>query len=116
MIEIYGIILTDSCANRTFLFLEVEAAFIYVSDKGDCLSEVYMYGFVLRYSLIKLIRVRDWAVFYTGSTARTFVLYNVSGLSNQRYFEVSCLSFYTVNFSIGQYLYIGMPADLDQFR
>jgi hypothetical protein len=116
LIEIYGIILTDSCADRTLLVFEVKAAFIYVSDKGNCLSEVYMDGFILRYPLIKLIRVRYRAVFYTGSTARTFVLYNVSGLSNQRYFEVSCLSFYTVNFSIGQYLYIGMPADLDQFR
>jgi len=116
LIEIYGIILTDSCANRAFLFFKVKAAFIYISDKGDCLSEVYMDGFVLRYFLIKLVRVCYRAVFYTGSTARTFVLYNVSGLSNQRYFEVSCLSFYTVNFSIGQYLYVGMPADLDQFR
>jgi len=116
LIEIYGIILTDSCANRTFLAFKVKAAFIYISDKGNCLSEVYMDGFILRYFLIKLIRVLDRAVFYTGSTTRAFVLYNVSGLSNQRYFEVSCLSCYTVNFSIGQYLYIGMPADLDQFR
>jgi hypothetical protein len=75
-----------------------------------------MYGFVLRYSLIKLVGVCYRAVFYTGSAARTFVLYNVPGLPNQRYFEVSCLSCYVVNFSIRQYLYIGMPADLDQFR
>jgi hypothetical protein len=75
-----------------------------------------MDGFILRYVLIKLIRVCYRAVFYTGSTTRAFVLYDVSGLSNQRYLEVSCFSFYTVNFSIGQYLYIGMPADLDQFR
>jgi hypothetical protein len=75
-----------------------------------------MDGFILRYFLIKLIGVRYRAVFYTGSTTRALVLYNVSGLSNQRYFEVSCLSFYAVNFSIRQYLYIGMPADLDQFR
>ena len=29
--------------------------------------------------------------------------------------EVSCFPFYTDDFSIGQDLYIGMPADLDQF-
>ena len=74
-----------------------------------------MDGFILRYFLIKLIRVFDRAVFYTGSTTRAFVLYNVSGLLDQGYLEVSCFPFYTVNFSIGQDLYIGMPADLDQF-
>jgi hypothetical protein len=62
-----------------------------------------------------LIRVHDRAVFHTGSTTPAFVLYNVSGLFNQGYPEVSCFPFYTVNFSIGQDLYIGMPADLDQF-
>jgi hypothetical protein len=74
-----------------------------------------MDGFILRYFLIELIRVFDRAVFYTGSATRAFVLYNISGLFNQGYLEVSCFSFYTVNFSIGQDLYIGMPADLDQF-
>jgi len=75
-----------------------------------------MDGFILRYFLIKLIRVFDRAVFYTGSTTRAFALYNISGLFNQRYLEVSCFPCYTVDFSIGQDLYIGMPADLDQFR
>jgi len=74
-----------------------------------------MDGFILRYFLIKLIRVFDRAVFYAGSTTRAFVLYNIPGLFNQRYLEVSCFSFYPVNFSICQDLYIGMPADLDQF-
>jgi hypothetical protein len=74
-----------------------------------------MDGFILRYFLIKLIRIFDRAVFYTGSTTRAFALYNISGLSNQGYLEVSCFSLYTFNFSIGQDLYIGMPADLDQF-
>ncbi len=74
-----------------------------------------MDGFILRYFLIKLIRVFDRAVFYTGSTTRALALCNISGLFNQGYLEVSCFSFYTVNFSIGQDLYIGMPADLDQF-
>jgi hypothetical protein len=62
-----------------------------------------------------LIRVFNRAVFHAGRTARAFALYYISGLLNQRYLEVSCFSFYTVNFSIRQDLYIGMPADLDQF-
>ena len=55
------------------------------------------------------------AVLYAGCTTRAFLLYNVSGLFIQGDLEVSRLPFYTVNFSIGQDLYIGMPADLDQF-
>ena len=74
-----------------------------------------MDSFILRYFLIVLIRVFDRAIFRTGGTTRAFILYNVSGLFNQGYLEVACFSFYTVNFSIGQDLYIGMPADLDQF-
>ncbi len=74
-----------------------------------------MDGFILRYFLIELIGVFDRAVFYTGRTTRAFVLYNISGLFDQGYLEVSCFSFYTVNFTIGQDLYVGMPADLDQF-
>jgi hypothetical protein len=115
LIEIYGLILTDSFANTTFLFFKVKTAFIYISDKGNGLSEVYMDGFILRYFLIKLIRVFDRAVFYAGRTTRAFALYNISGLFNQGYLEVSCFPYYTVNFSIRQDLYIGIPADLDQF-
>jgi len=115
LIEIYGVILTDSYANTTFLVFKVKAVFIYISDKGNCLREIYMDGFILRYFLIKLIRVLDRAVFYTGSTTRAFVLYNVSGLLDQGYLKLSCFPFYTVNFSIGQDLDVGMPADLDQF-
>ncbi len=74
-----------------------------------------MDGFILRYFLIELIRVFDRAVFDTGRTTRAFALYNISGLFNQGDLEVPCFSFYTVNFSIRQDLYIGMPADLDQF-
>ena len=43
------------------------------------------------------------------------VLDNVPGLFLQGDVEVSRLSFYTVNFGISQDLYIGVPADLDQF-
>jgi hypothetical protein len=115
LIEIYGLILTDSFANTTFLFFKVKTAFIYISDKGNGLSEVYMDGFILRYFLIKLIRVFDRAVFYTGRTTRAFALNNISGLFNQGYLEVSCFPYDTVNFSIRQDLYVGIPADLDQF-
>ncbi len=55
------------------------------------------------------------AVFYTGCTARTLVLQNIPGLFSQRYGKVSNFTFNTVNFSIGEDLYIGMPVDLDQF-
>ena len=65
--------------------------------------------------MIVWIRDLDRAVLYAGSTTRAFVLDNVSGLFIQGDLEVSCFPFYTVNFSIGQDLYIGMPADLDQF-
>ena len=115
LIEIDGVILTDSFANPTFLLFQVKTAFIDIGDQGDCLSEVYMDGFVLRYFLIKSIRVFDRAVFYTGSTTRAFALDDISGLLNQGDLEVPCFPFYTVNFSIGQDLDIGMPADLDQF-
>ena len=80
------------------------------------MREVYMDSFIRRYSLIKLIRVFDRAVFCTGRTARAFFLYNVSGFLGQGDLKISRFPFYTVNFSIGQNLYIWMPADLDQFR
>ena len=114
LIEIYGVILTYCFANTTFLLFKVKTAFIYISYKWNCLSKIYMDGFILRYFLIILIRVFGRAVFYTGSTTGALVLSNIPGLFNQRYLEVSCFPCYTVNFSIGENLYIGMPADLDQ--
>jgi len=101
LIQIYGFILTDSFANTTFLLFKVKTAFIYISDQGNGLSEIDMDGFILRYFLIKLIRVFDRTIFYTGRTTRAFVLQNISGFSNQGYLEVSCFPLYTVNFSIG---------------
>ena len=58
----------------------------------------------------------DRAILYTDSTTRAFVLYHVSGLFIEGDGEVSSFSCHTVDFSISQNLYIGMPADLDQFR
>jgi hypothetical protein len=115
LIKIDGLILTDRFANTTFLLFQVKAAFINIRDKGNGLREVDMDGFILRYFLVKLIRVFDRAVFYAGRTTRAFALCNISGLFNQGDLEVPCFSFYTVNFSVGQDLYIGIPADLDQF-
>ena len=115
LIQIDGLILTDSFANTTFLLFQVKTAFINISDQGNGLSEVDMDGFILRYFLIKLIRVFDRAVFDAGRTTRAFALYNISGLFNQGDLEVSCFPRDTVNFSIRQDLYIGIPADLDQF-
>ena len=113
--KIYGVILANTFANTTFLLFKVKAVFIYIRDKGNCLRVVYMDGFIRRYVLIIWIRDQDRAVFYAGCTTRAFVLYNVSGLLDQGYFKVFCFPFYTVNFSIGKDLDIGMPADLDQF-
>jgi hypothetical protein len=115
LIEIDGLILTDAFANTTFLLFQVNTAFIDVSDKGNGLSEVDMDGFILRYFLIKLIRVFDRAVFYASRTTRAFALYNISGLFSQGDLKVSCFPDDTINLSIRQDLYIGMPADLDQF-
>jgi hypothetical protein len=74
-----------------------------------------MDGFILRYFLIKLIRVFNRAIFCTGRATRAFVLYNVSGFLGQGYLKVPCFALYTANFSMGKDLYIWMPADLDQF-
>jgi len=46
--KIYGLIFTDAFANSTFLLFKVEAAFIYIGDKGNGLREVYMNGFIRR--------------------------------------------------------------------
>jgi len=114
--KVYGVILTDPFTDTAFLVFEVNAAFINICDKRNGLSVVYVDGFIVRYFLIKLVRVVDRTVFYTGGTTRTFVLINVSGLFRQGNFEVSCMSFNTLNFRKTQDLYVWMPADLDQFR
>ena len=74
-----------------------------------------MDSLVARYFLVELIRVLDRAVFHTGRTTGAFVLQDIPGLSDQGNPKVSCLASYTVNVSIGQDFYVGVPADLDQF-
>ena len=113
--KIDGLILTDAFANGTFLLFKVNTALMYVGDKRNGLRKVYMNGFIRRQVLIVWIRDFDRTVLHTGTTTRAVVLDNVSGLFNQGDLEISCFPFYTINFSIGQDLYIGMPADLDQF-
>ena len=79
------------------------------------MSEINMDGFVLRYFLIKSIRVFDRAVFDAGRTTRAFVLQDISGLLRQGDLEVPCFPLYTVHLGVRQDLYVRMPADLDQF-
>src|SRR4030042_1552828 len=74
-----------------------------------------MYGLIQGYLLIIWIRVLDRTVFHTGSATSAFVFQDVPGLFNQDHLELTRFSFHTVNLSIGEDLYIGMPADLDQF-
>jgi len=74
-----------------------------------------MDGFILRYLLIKLIRIFNRAVFDTGCATCAFALYDISGFFKQRYPEASLFPFNTVNFSIAQDFDVWMPADLDQF-
>jgi len=114
LIEVYGVVLTYSFANAAFLLFEVKATFINIRDEGNRLCKVYMDGFVLRYFLVKSIRVLDRAVLNAGGAACAFILYNVSGLSDQSYRKVSCFPFYTANFSVRQNFYVWVPADLDQ--
>ena len=113
--KIDGGILTDAFANKAFFLLEVQAAFIDVRDQGDGLREIDVDGFVRRYILI--IRIRDFnrAVFHTGGAARTFFFYNVPGVLDQGNLKVTYFPLYLIDFSKGKNLYIGVPADLDQF-
>ena len=114
--KIYGFILTDAFAYSAFLLFKIKTGIrVNISDKGNSLRIVYVYGFIGRYVLIIWIRNHDRTVFYAGRTTRAFVFYDVSWLLYQVYLEVPCFAFYTVNLSKGQDLYVGMPADLDQF-
>jgi hypothetical protein len=115
LIQVDGVILAYRFANATLFLFEVETAFINVGDQGDGLGKIDMDGLVVRYLLIELIRVLDGAVLYTGRTTGALVLQDIPGLFDQGDPKVSCLTFYTINVSIGQDFYVGVPADLDQF-
>ena len=72
--------------------------------------------FIIRYPLIKFIRIGYRTVFDTGSTTGALVFDNISGTGFQTYLKIPRLPFEPINFSECQNLYIWMPADLDQFR
>ena len=80
LIEVYSVVFTDGFANTTLVFFQIEAALIDIGDKRNGLSKVNMDGFILRDSLVELIRILNRAVLYTGSTTRALALINVSGL------------------------------------
>jgi hypothetical protein len=115
LIQIYGVILTYALANLTFLFFQVQTAFVNIGNKGYRLSEVYVDGLILGYFLVIFIRILDRAVFDTYCTTRALLLQDIPGFLRQRYGKVSCFPFDTVNFGIRKNFYVRMPADLDQF-
>ena len=75
-----------------------------------------MDGFTGGYFLVKRIRVADWTAFNTGGTTAAFIFDNIPWFFSQSYPEVAGFTFNFGNLGIGQYLYVWMPADLDQFR
>ena len=63
-----------------------------------------------------MIGILDGAVLHADRAARALVFFDIPGFSVQCYLKVACFTFYLVNFGIGEYFYVRMPADLDQFR
>jgi hypothetical protein len=114
--EIDGVVLANSLADLAFLLFEEQAAFVDIGDQRNRLGKVYMDRFVVGYSLIELVGIRDRTVLHASAATRALVLYDVSGLPGYSHLEIAHVAFYTVNFGVGQYLDIWMPADLDQFR
>jgi hypothetical protein len=72
-------------------------------------------GFVHGNILIEFIRIHHRAVFNAGCASRTPVFDDVAGLFYQFDLEIPLFPLYAVNFRITEDLYVGMPADLDQF-
>ena len=81
--------LTHASADITFFLFEEKTAFIDIGNEGNCLREVYMDRFIVRYFLVELIGVLNRAVRNAGGTTRTFLLDNISGLLGQGYLEIS---------------------------
>ena len=74
-----------------------------------------MHRLICRQVLIVGIRNLHRAVLDTDRTTRAVIFDDVSGLFVQGDLEVSCFPCDLFNFSVGQYLDVRMPADLDQF-
>jgi hypothetical protein len=113
--KIDGAILTDALADAAFFIFQVKAVFMDIGDQGNRLRKINMDRLTRRQVLIVRIRDLDRAVLHAGTTARAFVLDNVSGLFIQGDPEISPVPLDPVNFSISQHFYVWMPADLDQF-
>ena len=75
-----------------------------------------MYGFIGRYFLIKRIRIADRTAFDAGRATPAFILDNIPGFFCQDYMKIAGFTFDAGDFGISEYLYVWMPADLDQFR
>jgi hypothetical protein len=116
LVEIYGVVIAYRFALAAFLFLEVQAALVYIGDEGYCLREEDVDRFVLRDILVERIGVCYRAAFDAGSAAAAPVLDNIPGFLYQRYLEVSGFAINLFDFCVCEYLYIRVPADLDQFR
>jgi hypothetical protein len=113
--KIYGVVLTNRFTDAAFFLFEVKAIFMDIGNQRDRLGKIYVHGLIGRQVLIVGIRDLHRAILDTDRTTCAVVLYNVPGLFVQRDRKISSNPFDPVNFSIRQYLYVGMPADLDQF-
>jgi hypothetical protein len=83
LFQIDGIVFTYGFADTAFLFLKVKTAFIDIGDQGNGLGEVDMNGFVIRDSLIELVRISYRAVLHAGGTAGALVLVDIPGFFSQ---------------------------------
>ncbi len=66
--------------------------------------------------LVILIWILNRAVFNAYCASCALILFDVSWFPDQCYIKITYLTLYLVDLSIGENLYIWMPADLDQFR
>jgi len=115
LIKIDSAILANAIADAAFFVFQVKAVFMDIGDQGNRLGEIDMDRLARRQVLIVGIRDLYRAVLDAGTTARAFVLDNVSGLFIQGNLEISRIPLDPVNFRIRQYFDVWMPADLDQF-
>ena len=74
-----------------------------------------MDSIVFRHFLVKLVGVFYRAAFHAGGAAPAKVFNNVTRFPDQSYPEVPGLTFDSIDFRIAEYLYVRVPADLDQF-
>jgi hypothetical protein len=114
--QIDGVVFTNPFANGAFLLFQIEAVFMDIGDQGNGLGKINMDGFIGGEILVVRIRDLDRTVLDTHRTAGAIVFDDITGLFIQGNREVPCFTLHAVDFSIGENLYVGMPADLDQFR